>query len=116
MEGKLTGIGVGPGDPELLTLKAVRAITESDILILPGRSRDECYAYRIVQKALPEVAEKEFMLADFPMTKNKEELKAAWEKTAEEICADGDAVMSDRMKEELDKIIPLSQIYLNETV
>lgn len=36
-------------------------------------------------------------------------------KTAEEICADGDAVMSDRMKEELDKIIPLSQIYLNET-
>ena len=55
MEGKLTGIGVGPGDPELLTLKAVRAITESDILILPGRSRDDCYAYRIVQKALPEV-------------------------------------------------------------
>ena len=51
MEGKLTGIGVGPGDPELLTLKAVRAITESDILILPGRSRDGCYAYRIVQKA-----------------------------------------------------------------
>lgn len=86
MEGKLTGIGVGPGDPELLTLKAVRAITESDILILPGRSRDDCYAYRIVQKALPEVAEKEFMLADFPMTKNKEVLKAAWEKTAEEIC------------------------------
>ena len=37
-------------------------------------------------------------------------------KTAEEICADGDAIMSDRMKEELDKIIPLSQIYLNETV
>lgn len=26
------------------------------------------------------------MLADFPMTKNKEVLKAAWEKTAEEIC------------------------------
>ena len=86
MEGKLTGIGVGPGDPELLTLKAVRAITESDILILPGRSRDGCYAYRIVQKALPEVAEKEFMLADFPMMKDKEVLKAAWEKTAEEIC------------------------------
>ena len=37
-------------------------------------------------------------------------------KTAEEICADGDAVMSERMKEELGKIIPLSRIYLNETV
>lgn len=86
MEGNLTGIGVGPGDPEFLILKAVRAITESDILILPGRSRDDCYAYQIVQKALPEVIEKEFMLADFPMTKDKEVLKAAWEKTAEEIC------------------------------
>ena len=32
------------------------------------------------------MAEKEFMLADFSMTKNKGELKAAWEKTAEEIC------------------------------
>lgn len=37
-------------------------------------------------------------------------------KTAEEICADGDAVMSKRMKEELGKIIPLSRVYLNETV
>ena len=37
-------------------------------------------------------------------------------KTAEEICADGDAVMSERMKEELGKIIPLSRVYLNETV
>ena len=37
-------------------------------------------------------------------------------KTAEEICTDGDAVMSDRMKEEIGKIIPLSRICLNETV
>lgn len=32
------------------------------------------------------MAEKKFTLADFPMMKNKEVLKAAWEKTAEEIC------------------------------
>ena len=37
-------------------------------------------------------------------------------KTAEEICADGAAVMSERMNEELGKIIPLSRVYLNETV
>ena len=31
-KGKLTGVGVGPGDPELLTLKAVRRIRESDVV------------------------------------------------------------------------------------
>ncbi|TWF43394.1 precorrin-2 C(20)-methyltransferase [Neorhizobium alkalisoli] len=32
LKGKLTGVGTGPGDPELLTLKAVRSITEADVI------------------------------------------------------------------------------------
>jgi precorrin-2/cobalt-factor-2 C20-methyltransferase len=32
LKGKLTGVGTGPGDPELLTLKAVRAIHEADVI------------------------------------------------------------------------------------
>jgi precorrin-2/cobalt-factor-2 C20-methyltransferase len=32
VKGKLTGVGTGPGDPELLTLKAVRAIREADVI------------------------------------------------------------------------------------
>ena len=32
MTGKLYGVGTGPGDPELLTLKAVRALDEADVL------------------------------------------------------------------------------------
>lgn len=32
IKGKLTGVGTGPGDPELLTLKAVRAINEADVI------------------------------------------------------------------------------------
>ena len=36
MAGKLYGIGVGPGDPELLTLKAVRLIRDCDVLAVPG--------------------------------------------------------------------------------
>lgn len=32
MTGRLYGVGTGPGDPELLTLKAVRAIGEADVL------------------------------------------------------------------------------------
>ena len=32
MTGRLYGVGTGPGDPELLTLKAVRALSEADVL------------------------------------------------------------------------------------
>ena len=32
MKGKLTGVGTGPGDPDLLTLKAVRAIESADVI------------------------------------------------------------------------------------
>ena len=35
MSGMLTGIGVGPGDPELMTLKAVRKIQECDVIAIP---------------------------------------------------------------------------------
>ena len=36
MKGKLFGLGVGPGDPELLTLKALRLIRESEVIAVPG--------------------------------------------------------------------------------
>ena len=39
MAGRLYGIGVGPGDPELLTLKALRLIKESDVIAVPEIGR-----------------------------------------------------------------------------
>lgn len=41
MKGKLYGIGVGPGDPELLTLKAKRLIEECDIVAVPVKKEGE---------------------------------------------------------------------------
>ena len=37
---ELTGIGVGPGDPDLLTVKAVRAIQNADTIMCPASKED----------------------------------------------------------------------------
>lgn len=47
--GVLYGIGVGPGDPKLMTLKAINTIKACDIIAIPAVSKEECYAYSIVQ-------------------------------------------------------------------
>ena len=54
MKGKLYGIGVGPGDPELLTLKALRIVKESPVIAVPGDIPQESVAYKIVKGAYPE--------------------------------------------------------------
>lgn len=87
MTGKLYGIGVGPGDPELLTLKAVRLIKECEVIAVPGKQKEETVAYKIVRQAVPEIAEKECLEVDMPMTKHKGKLEqshnAAFEKISQ---------------------------------
>lgn len=39
MKGKFYGIGVGPGDPELLTVKAVELIRQADVVVSPESKR-----------------------------------------------------------------------------
>ena len=56
--GKLYGVSVGPGDPELMTLKAVRIIKEADVIAIPAESREKCAAYGIAVKAVPEMEKK----------------------------------------------------------
>lgn len=80
--GVLYGIGVGPGDPELMTLKSVRLIEESDILFLPAKSREECMAYRIAAQAIGHLAEKEYLCHEFPMVSDKELVDQAHDEIA----------------------------------
>ena len=43
-DGILYGVGVGPGDPDMLTLKAVNVIKEADIICLPRGDKEKCRA------------------------------------------------------------------------
>ncbi len=85
MQGKLYGIGVGPGDPELLTLKALRIVKESPIIAVPGEVAQESVAYKIVKGAYPNLDEKELVAVPMPMTKDKKLLEESHEKAANQI-------------------------------
>ena len=52
MTGILFGTGIGPGDPELMTLKAVRLIRENDTIAVPGEKPEESIAYQITDVVL----------------------------------------------------------------
>lgn len=71
MNGKLYGIGVGPGDPELLTLKAVKTIKACDIIAVPGTNYLESVAYQIARGAVEELDQKEMIAIPMPMVKDE---------------------------------------------
>ncbi len=53
MTGELVGIGVGPGDPELLTLKALRLLREMEVIVTIASDAGEPVAERIIAPHLP---------------------------------------------------------------
>lgn len=77
--GKLYGVGVGPGDPELMTLKAARLIRECAIIAVPTTGKDRNVAYEIAKGAVPEIAEKELLEVHMPMVRDPERLEASHE-------------------------------------
>ena len=79
------GVGVGPGDPELLTLKAVRIIEECEVLAVPGRTREDSVAYGIALAALPQIANKETICIHMPMTKDENKLQKSHEDGAAQV-------------------------------
>lgn len=85
MAGKLYGVGVGPGDPELLTLKALRLIRETTVIAVPGSDVQSSVAYQIVKGAYEELDEKTLLPVAMPMTKDPAVLEANHQRAAADV-------------------------------
>ena len=66
------GVGVGPGDPELITYKAAKLIRENEVIAVPGNDPKEATAYKIAAGMVPEIADKELVPICMPMVKDRE--------------------------------------------
>ena len=82
-KGIVYGVGVGPGDPELMTLKACRLIRENDVIAVPGKVPEEAVAYKIAAGAVPEIADKELVPVYMPMVRDADLIAKAHRQAAD---------------------------------
>lgn len=91
MSGTLHIIGTGPGDPQLLTLKAAEIVKTSPVIIAPrGSENGVSTALSIINEVVPTNG-KTIIQAHFPMKKIKAgkepapEVRTAWNRAAEQV-------------------------------
>ncbi|KZX15300.1 precorrin-2 C(20)-methyltransferase [Methanobrevibacter curvatus] len=82
--GKLFGIGVGPGDSELLTLKALKILKEVDVICSPRASRDQdSTAFSIVFPLISDIVDDIDIISPvFPMKEDEKELESYWDEAS----------------------------------
>jgi precorrin-2/cobalt-factor-2 C20-methyltransferase len=82
--GTLYGIGVGPGDPELITLKAVNRLKKVDVVFAAASTKNEASLAQSI--AAPHLhAGVEVIRLDFPMTRDEALLAEAWRANADTV-------------------------------
>jgi precorrin-2/cobalt-factor-2 C20-methyltransferase len=84
--GTLYGVGVGPGAPDLLTVRAIRTLKEAQVLALP-RSSDfgASMAWSIVKSTIGSIEGQERLFLTFPMSKDPDRVRPAVERALDEI-------------------------------
>ena len=79
--GTLYGVGVGPGDPDYMTLKAVKVLADVDVIYTASSTKNShSLAVKIAAPHIPENTPVHRIA--FPMSKDKDLLEAAWEANA----------------------------------
>ena len=88
---KVYAVGVGPGDPELLTRRAERIIRQAPVICAPTGAADAAsYALSIVEELLDR-SRQEIIVQLFPMMKGEAALEAFWEEAAAQVLERVDA-------------------------
>lgn len=84
--GRFVGVGVGPGDPELITLKALRAIRAADVISYIANDKGESQAKHIAREALTDVkaGQKEIPVC-MPMCNDRSIANAVYDEAADSI-------------------------------
>lgn len=83
--GILYGISTGPGDPELLTLKAVRILSACNVITCPQTKSGTSLARQIVQGAV-DLSGKQIVPMQFPMSEDRQVLRENYEHVADLLC------------------------------
>ena len=82
--GRFYGIGVGPGDPELITLKAARILSRVPVIFVPKKSAENAsYARSIIAGLIR--TDQEVVELVFPMLRDREQLARHWQQAADSI-------------------------------
>lgn len=84
-KGRLIGVGLGPGDPDLLTLKAARLIGGASVVAYPSLAGGQSFARAIAAELIPDGCRE--IVMDVPMTVDRAPAQAAYDRGAEEIAA-----------------------------
>ncbi len=82
MSGTLYGVGVGPGDPKLMTLMAVETIGKCPVIAVPAEGREHAISYRIASRVVSGLEEKRCLNLSTPMTKDPQILTQSYELAA----------------------------------
>ena len=82
MSGKFYSVGVGPGDPELVTLKAIKTIENSDLIVVPDSGDKKNVDLEIAGKW---IKDKKILALSMPMTRDRSALDGYHEEAADNI-------------------------------
>lgn len=85
MSGILYGVGVGPGDPKMMTFLAVETIERCPVIAVPAEGREHAVSYKIAKGMIKGLEEKEYLNLSTPMTKDRKVLEESYERAAEQI-------------------------------